>query len=124
MTSANTSDQAGFKIAFSSLLLLVSSIVKIFADRGYRGTLLDWVQETSHQKSVLEIVVPQDGQIGFAVEPKRWIHTRLNVIIERTWAWLNWSRRLSKDYEQTTASSVAWLDVSAIRTSLRKLEPN
>ena len=117
MTSANTSDQAGFKIAFSSLLLLVSSIVKIFADRGYRGTLLDWVQETSHQKSVLEIVVPQDGQIGFAVEPKRWI-------IERTWAWFNWSRRLSKDYEQTTASSVAWLDVSAIRTSLRKLEPN
>ena len=95
MTSANTSDQAGFKIVFSALLL--SSIVKIFADRGYRGTLLDWVQETSHQKSVLEIVVPEDGQIGFAVEPKRCIHTRLNVIVGRTWAGFNWSRRLSAE---------------------------
>ena len=91
--------------------------VKIFADRGYRGTLLDRVQETSRPQSTLEIVVPEDGRVGFAVEPRRWI-------VERTWAWFNGSRRLSKDYEQTTAGSVAWLDVSAIRTSLRKLEPN
>ena len=67
MTSANTSDQAGFKVVFSAILLLVSSIVKIFADRGYRGALLDWVRETSHQKSVLEIVVPEGGRVGFAV---------------------------------------------------------
>jgi transposase len=117
VTSANTSDQAGFKIVFSTILLLVTSIVKIFADKGYRGTLLDWVRETSHKKSVLEIVIGEEGRVGFAVEPKRWI-------VERTWAWFNWSRRLSKDYEQTTARSAAWLDVSAIRTSLRKFEPN
>ena len=97
MTSANTSDQAGFKVVFSAILLLVSSIVKIFADRGYRGALLDWVRETSHQKSVLEIVVPEEGRVGFAVEPKRCIHTRLNVIVERTWAGFNWSRRLSAE---------------------------
>ena len=117
VTSANISDQAGFKIVFTSVLLILSSIVKIYADRGYRGTLLSWVQEVSQQKSVLEIVVPAAGRVGFAVEPKRWL-------VERTWGWFNWSRRLSKDYEQTSASSVAWLDISAIRTSLRKLAPN
>lgn len=95
--------------------MLFSSIVKIFADSGYRGTLLEWVKETSLQQAVLEIVVAPKDRKGFAIDPKRWI-------VERTWAWFNWSRRLSKDYEQTTASSVAWLDVSAIRTSLRKLE--
>ena len=54
------------------------------------------------------------GQAGFAVQPKRWI-------VERTLGWLNWSRRLSKDYEQTTASSQAWIDVSSIRCTVRKL---
>jgi len=29
---------------------------------------------------------------------------------------------LSKDYEQTTSSSEAWLDVSAIRCALRKMQ--
>lgn len=98
------------------MLLFLSSIVKIYADSGYRGTVLDWVGEKSQKKSVLEIVAPAAGRVGFGIDPKRWI-------VERTGAWFNWSRRLSKDYEQTTASSVAWLDVSAIRTSLRKLEP-
>jgi len=64
----------------------------------------------------LEIVRARVGQKGFAVQLKRWI-------VERTISWLNWSRRLSKDYEQTTSSSEAWLDVSAIRCVLRKMEP-
>lgn len=104
-------------MTFSAILLFLTSIIKIFADSGYRGPLLDWVDEVSQKKATLEIVAPPADRVGFAIDPKRWI-------VERTWAWFNWSRRLSKDYEQTTASSVAWLDVSAIRTSLRKLEPD
>jgi putative transposase len=102
---------------FIAVLLVISTVLKIYADSGYRGTLLDWVKETSQEKSVLEIVAPPPDRIGFAIDPKRWI-------VERTWAWFGWSRRLSKDYEQTTASSVAWLDLSAIHTALRKLAPN
>jgi len=49
------------------------------------------------------------------VAPRRWV-------VERTFAWLGRNRRLSKDYEQTTASSEAWLDVSAIGFTLRKLD--
>ena len=65
--------------------------------------------------SVLEVVGAVPGQKGFAVQPKRWI-------VERTISWLGWSRRLSKDYEQTVSSSEAWIDVSAIRTTFQKLE--
>jgi len=50
------------------------------------------------------------------VDPKRWI-------VERTISWLSWSRRLSKDYEQTPHSAEAWIDVSAIGCTLRKIEP-
>jgi putative transposase len=117
VTGANISDQAGFRTCFASVLLLLVSVVKIFADSGYRGTLLDcWVVSVTGGHATLQIVKPAAGRIGFGVDPKRWI-------VERTISWLNWSRRLSKDYEQTKGSAEAWLDVSAIRCVLRKLEP-
>jgi putative transposase len=47
------------------------------------------------------------GQVGFVVQPKRWI-------VERTFGWLGRSRRLSKDYERTTASSEAFIKVAMI----------
>jgi putative transposase len=49
---------------------------------------------------------------GFAVLPKRWI-------VERTFAWGNGQRRLSKDYEKTFASSEAMIQISAIARTLK-----
>ena len=54
------------------------------------------------------------GQKGFVVQPKRWI-------VERTFGWLNRSRRLSKDYERTTASSEAFVKVAMIHLMVRRL---
>jgi putative transposase len=49
-------------------------------------------------------VVKRTGQHLFKVLPKRWI-------VERTFAWLNWSPRLSKDYElrHTSADSTVYI---------------
>jgi transposase len=46
-------------------------------------------------------IVKRSQQHMLRVLPKRWI-------VERTLAWLNWSRRLSKDYEllHTTAETI------------------
>ncbi len=115
VTAANTSDQAGLRLAFVSVVGLLVGVVKVFADRGYRG-LETWLVSITGGHCVLQIVKASAGQKGFAVQPKRWI-------VERTISWLNWSRRLSKDYEQTTSSSEAWIDISAIRCALRMMEP-
>ena len=45
-------------MTFSAILLFLTSIIKIFADSGYRGPLLDWVDEVSQKKATLEIVAP------------------------------------------------------------------
>jgi putative transposase len=54
------------------------------------------------------------GQVGFVVQPKRWI-------VERTFGWLNRSRRLSKDYERTIESSEAFVKVAMIHLMARRL---
>jgi len=52
---------------------------------------------------------------GFKVLPKRWI-------VERTFAWLNKYRRLSKDYEYLMDTSEATLFLAISRTMLKRLE--
>ena len=113
VSSANTSDSFGFCVTFLTVFWYLRQIVRVYADQGYRG-IGWWLEKISDGHSVAEIVERPAGQKGFAVQPKRWV-------VERTISWLSWSRRLSKDYEQTTASSQAWIDVSAIRFTLRKL---
>ncbi|WP_199330345.1 transposase [Microcoleus sp. FACHB-68] len=56
---------------------------------------------------------PQTGQ-GFEVLPKRWL-------VERTFAWFNWCRRLSKDYEMVPQTCEAFLYVGMIPILLRRL---
>jgi len=115
VTAANVSEKAGFVVVFAATLAYVTCVVRFFVDRGYPVTLPAWVVSVTGGHTQLERVQPAEGQKGFAVQPKRWI-------VERTFAWLSWSRRLSKDYEQTTKSSEAWVDVSAIRFTLRKIK--
>lgn len=54
---------------------------------------------------------------GFVVLPKRWV-------VERTFAWLGWYRRHSKDYEHNPESSEAFILWSMTRNMLRRLTRN
>ena len=53
-------------------------------------------------------------QKGFQVLPKRWV-------VERTFAWLNGSRRLSKDYENSCCSAETMIMISHVATLLNRL---
>jgi transposase len=55
------------------------------------------------------------------VIPRRWVHTCVNGVVERTFAWLGKSRRLAKDWERLPQSSEAWSYVAMIRLMLRRL---
>ena len=57
-------------------------------DGGYAGQLIEWVKQSCGW--ILEIVKRNEKTRGFEVLPKRWI-------VERTFGWFGWYRRLSKD---------------------------
>ncbi|MBA4850514.1 IS5 family transposase [Emticicia sp. BO119] len=89
---------------------------KIFADKGYRGNLLHWVKK--HLKCELEIVktyskLANNGKM--LVSPKRWV-------VERSFAWLNHYRRLSKDFERLTDNSECFIKIAFIRLFIKKLK--
>src|SRR5208337_3086499 len=51
---------------------------------------------------------------GFIVLPKRWV-------VERTLGWINRARRLSKDFEATIESSLAWLHLALAFLLMRRI---
>jgi putative transposase len=88
----------------------LNGIVKIFADGGYRGELIEKVKFKFGW--ILEIV--KRNEVGrFEILPKRWI-------VERTFAWISFQRRTSKDYERQSESSVAFIQLAMIRVMLNK----
>jgi len=90
----------------------------VWADGKYHNyDLYRWKDEQRSLRWKLEVVNrPRDAQ-GFVLLPKRWV-------VERTFAWLGRSRRLSKDYERRTESSAAMVRLSAISSLLRRLAPS
>lgn len=84
----------------------------IWADGGYTGQLIEWVKSLFGW--TLEIIKRCDKLTGFHVLPKRWI-------VERTFGWLNWYRRLSKDFEHNTKSSEAMVKIAMIRLMIARL---
>ena len=55
----------------------------------------------------------RDELHAFKVLPKRWI-------VERNFAWMGWSRRLSKDYELLPTTSETMLWISSAHTMLKQ----
>ena len=90
---------------------LYPTIQSICGDAGYRKTFV------SNVEAVLSLRVDISSKIkavGFHVIPKRWI-------VERTFAWLNNSRRLAKDFERTITSQEAMIKIPHIHTLLKRL---
>lgn len=110
--AANIQDRDGAKLVLAKRSAATqASLQKLWADGGYAGQLIDWVQE--HWAAVLEIVQRDSQQKGFHVLPRRWV-------VERTFAWFGRYRRLRKDYEQLTASSEAMIYLASIHTMLKR----
>jgi len=85
----------------------------IFADGGYAGPKLRDALNAIGRWTV-QIVKRSDTADGFEILPRRWV-------VERTFAWLNRCRRLSKDWEKSIASAEAWILIAHIRRVTRYL---
>lgn len=110
--TASVSEPAGGVEILDDINKRFPTIRKVWADSAYSGQLVDYVRQWCH--FVLEIVRSAPDQKGFQVHPKRWL-------IERTFGWMNWSRRLSKDYEKTVESSETTIKIAAIRLMLKRI---
>ena len=91
---------------------MIKRLKLIWADSSYRGTLIDWIEETLGW--TLEVVEKLREQTGFQALPKRWI-------VERTFAWLVRQRRLARDYERLPQTSETLVYAAMVRLMIRRL---
>jgi putative transposase len=115
VTAGNVQDRDGAKMLLQGVGGSAKKLRKIWVDGAYRGDLLSWVE--AKFRMVLSVVLRSDKQKGFVVLPRRWV-------VERTFAWLNNSRRLSKDYERLTETSEAFVQMAMMRLMICRLEPH
>jgi putative transposase len=110
---ASIQDRDGAKLVFLALMTVLSTLLIVWADGGYAGQLVEWVAQKAWGWK-LEIVKRTDDMKGFVVLPHRWI-------VERTFAWFGNYRLLAKEYEYSTKSSEANIDLAMIHLMLRRL---
>ena len=79
------------------------------ADAGYRNT---FEREVSEQLGLTVEISKKIQDISWHILPKRWI-------VERTFAWLGWSGRLAKDFEQTNLSAENFVKLGYISQILK-----
>ena len=102
--SAGIQDRTGGRLVLEQCRRM-SRLRRIWADGAYRGRLVRWVRRT--RRWVLQIISRPAGSHGFVLLKWRWI-------VERTFGWLNLSRRLSKDYEVLPASSETFIRLAML----------
>ena len=94
---------------FKKALEKYPTIKGVCADAGYRKTFETAIAELGLTVDISERI----KSAGWLILPKRWR-------IERTFAWMNGSRRLSKDYEIRSSSAASMVIISHISTILKR----
>ena len=110
--AANVQDRDGAVEVLATAENKCSTLKLVWADGGYSGKLVEWVDELFDFK--LEIVKRTDNIKGFKVQPRRWV-------VERTHAWIGRNRRMSKEYERLPQHSEANIHLTMIRLVFKRL---
>jgi transposase len=111
--AADIQDRDGGVLVMATLFGLYPFLLKLYADAGYQGPKFQQGLARACRGANVEIVRRCDTR-KFVVLPKRWI-------VERTIAWLNRCRRLSKDWECLNRNALAFLRWASVRMMLRRL---
>jgi len=112
--AANVHDSKGAFGVIASLKGRFNRLIKVVADGGYRGELIEKTKAAFG--FVLEIVIrPDESSKKFQVVPHRWV-------VERTFAWFESYRRLSKDFEFQADTSEAMIQLAMIKLMLNRIK--
>lgn len=108
----HAANQSDTKAAGDLLLRSVEKYPTLAAfsgDAGYRGTAVSVAKDKLNRILYISTKIKD----GWAVLPKRWV-------VERTFAWLNNFRRLSKDFEILTATSENFIRLAMLKLTVAK----
>jgi putative transposase len=120
VVAASVSEKAGAKLliekiwANNLLKELCGKLELVWVDAGYGGDdLYDWVANLTGW--LWQVIKRSDSKSSFVLLPRRWV-------VERSFAWLSFHRRLSKDYEKLPRNSESALYVAMLPMMLRRLK--
>lgn len=110
---ADIQDRDGAPLVIEAIHQVFPWLRHLFADSVYNGPNLrnalaqfgDWT---------IEIVKRATDAAAFQLLPRRWV-------VERTRAWPNRNRRLTKDFEATIASAKAWVYIASVQLLASRL---
>jgi transposase len=98
--ATNISDTVGGTKLVERIEGQVPRLKKILIDHAYQGTFSEIAEQVLEIE--VEVAAKPESTKGFIPIAKRWV-------VERTFAWFNFYRRLAKDYEQNVENSAAWM---------------
>jgi transposase len=107
--AANIHDTVGGCATIDGAFVKYPTILGVCGDDGYRKTFEEYVTAQN-----VKVDISKKIKTEWHVIPKRWC-------VERTFSWLNHSRRLSKDYEIKTCSAKSLIFISHSVTLLKRL---
>ena len=136
---ANITDAEGGKACLQLAGIDLKRFCHLFVDGGYKRQFQEWVQQTLGwsvqvmqrpdanfrgiwwpkdkpipDDLVQELLKKTRGHRSFVVVPRRWV-------VERTFAWLSFNRRLNRDYELLPETSETLIYTAMIRLMVRRL---
>ena len=106
---ASIQDRDGGRPLLRASRRIFPFIQRVFADSGYAGEKV-----AKATLIAVEIVRKNRDQVGFAINPRRWV-------IERFFAWIGRNRRLAKDFEATINSARAFLYAASVMLLVRRI---
>jgi putative transposase len=116
VTAASQTEREGGKVVLQRLKekgTRIGRLHTIWVDGGFTGdTFMMWIMDVCHW--VVQVVLRPLEHKGFVLLPKRWV-------VERTFGWLSWCRRLNRDHEGLPETSETWIYIAMIRIMVRRL---
>lgn len=104
---------AGCDLIYPDFTGQITRATKLLGDNAYRGQFASLMQELD----TVEFECPSraEGSKGFVVEAKRWV-------VERSFAWMNFYRRITKDLERTVENSASFILLANIQMVISSIE--
>jgi transposase len=111
VTAANITDRKGAIEIFEKHKKSLSLVEKVLADGGYTG---EPFRKSVRKILNAEVEIAKRNELHkFKVIPKRWV-------VERSFAWLEKSRRLHKNYERLLLHSISMMKLGFIKILIKR----